>query len=90
MSAENSFLEQLASLKDLGALQGGYVTREQIQETFPDFTESQQELLTDYLTKNHIGIDAALEDAYLLSEEENHYLTFYLEELDSTKEELFK
>lgn len=86
MSAENSFLEQLAGLKDLGALQGGYVTREQIQESFPEFTQSQQELLTEYLTKNHIGIDAPLDDAAFLSDEENHYLAMYLEELEELED----
>ena len=86
MSAENTFLEQLASLKDLGALQGGYVTTEQIKGAFPDFSDSQQELLREYLTKNHIGIDEPLDDATFLSEDENHYLQYYLEELEELEE----
>lgn len=86
MSAESAFLEQLVSLKDLGALQGGFVTSEQIKETFPDFTDSQQEMLKDYLTKNHIGIDTPFDDASLLSEDENHYLQYYLEELEELED----
>lgn len=84
--SQKDFLQQLAELKDLGTLQGGFVTEEQIEETFPDFTDEQKSLLNDYLKKNHIGIGQPVDEGEYLSEEENGYLKFYLEELEELED----
>ncbi len=83
---ELQFARKLYELKDTAALQGGYLTKEQIDECFPQMSTEQMKLIYDYLEKNHIGIDQPLDSQEFMSEEDNGYLKFYLEELEEIEQ----
>lgn len=78
-----NFISVLNSLKDFAALQGGFVTKEQIAEAFPELDSNQSKLIYEYLEKNHIGIDEPINQDTLLSEDDHSYLQMYLEEIDA-------
>lgn len=77
------FLKKLNELKDLALYNGGFVTREQIKEIFPEMNDDQNKLIEEYLVNNRIGIEKALEDSDYLSKEDIDYLSFYLEDLEA-------
>lgn len=83
MNQEARFAKTLEELKDVAALQGNYVTKEQIEEAFADFEldENRFELIADYLKQCKIGIDEPVNPDDYLSDEEKNYLDNYLEEL---------
>jgi len=81
MMNEKEFAAKLGEIRELGALQGGYITKEQLSEEFSELDKEQSDLVAEYLRKVNIGLDAPLEDSDILTDEENGYLRFYMEEL---------
>ncbi|MDE7266916.1 MAG: hypothetical protein K2N89_05560 [Lachnospiraceae bacterium] len=79
---QQAFAASLEQLKETARLQKNVLTEEQIREAFEKWQldESQFALIYDYLNKNHIGIDAPIEEETLSSEDGN-FLDMYLGEL---------
>lgn len=77
------FARTLEQVRSMAREQGNCVSREQVREAFreQDFSESQLELVFDYLAKHKIGIETPPDPEEYLSEEERNYLQLYLEEL---------
>lgn len=83
MEKELLFAKTLEYIKKVAKDQNHIVTREQVETAFAPlgFAPEQMEMVYDYLHKQKIGIEEAVDaDAYL-SEEEIDYLDTYLEEL---------
>lgn len=80
------FLDKLAALKEYASFNGGFLTKEDIDEAFPGLDDNQQKLMEDYLKNNHIGVGEPLDDDSYLSKEDNGYLKLYLEELEELDE----
>lgn len=76
------FLLKIEALKEWGTLNGGYVTDDNINETFPGLDENQKKMIADYLEKYKIGINEPIDAAEFLSLKDNSYLSLYLEELE--------
>ncbi len=83
---EKEFLAKLTGLKELGALQGGYITLEQLQESFPGLEDEKQQEIIAYLKKSNIGLEEPVDTDALLTTEENGYLHFYMEELEELED----
>ncbi|MCQ2541298.1 MAG: hypothetical protein MJ112_03265 [Lachnospiraceae bacterium] len=79
----DDFLNKLQELKDGAYLQGGMVTSEQIDEMFSDLSEEQKKFIVEYLEKNHIGIDEAIDPKSYMSESEINLLDMYTESLEA-------
>lgn len=79
----DDFLNKLQELKDGAYLQGGMVTSAQIDEMFSDLSEEQKEFIVEYLEKNHIGIDEAIDPKSYMSESEINLLDMYTESLEA-------
>lgn len=80
-----AFLSKLNELKDGAMLQGGMVTTAQIDEAFPELSEEQKSFITEYLQKNHIGIDAPIDPKSYMSESEINLLEMYTESLEAVE-----
>jgi len=78
-----TFLNTLNELKDGAMLQGGMVTSAQIDEAFPELSEEQKKFITEYLEKNHIGIDEPVDPKSYMSESEINLLEMYTESLEA-------
>ncbi|MDD5849311.1 MAG: hypothetical protein PUE64_08265 [Firmicutes bacterium] len=76
---EKWFLEALQGLLLKAQKQQDMVTSDQIDDTFAglNLTDEQVQTIRDYLTTNHIGIDAPPEDEMALTEVDHDYLTDY-------------
>lgn len=83
---QNEFLKKLSSLREDAALQGGYLTEEEIEEAFPALSKDQKELLCNYFKENNIGIGEPLPDSDLLDDRDYSHLEMYLDELDELEE----
>lgn len=79
----DDFLNKLQELKDGAYLQGGMVTSAQIDEMFSDLSEEQKKFIVEYLEKNHIGIDEAIDPKSYMSESEINLLDMYTESLEA-------
>ena len=81
MSEERRFLEALQELLKTARSAGGVVTEEEIGESFAglNLKESQLAQVREYLAANGIGVNEALPVSERLSEEENAYLSDYME-----------
>lgn len=79
----DDFLNKLQELKDGAYLQGGMVTSAQIDEMFSDLSEEQKKFIVEYLEKNHIGIDEAIDPKSYMSESEINLLDMYTESLET-------
>lgn len=79
------FINKITELKDTATLCSGFVTDEQINEVFPDLSEEQKGFIVEYLEKNHIGINKAIDPNSYLSEDELNLLDMYLESLDGVE-----
>ncbi len=83
---EKDFLKKLTELREDAAMQGGYLTEEEIEKAFPALTREQKELLLGYFKENHIGIGEALPDEEIMSDHEYSHLEMYLEELNELED----
>lgn len=79
----DDFLNKLQELKDGAYLQGGMVTSAQMDEMFSDLSEEQKKFIVEYLEKNHIGIDEAIDPKSYMSESEINLLDMYTESLEA-------
>ncbi len=83
MEKELLFAKTLEFIKKTAKEQGNIVSREQVEAAFAplDFGPEQLEMVYDYLRKQKIGIEEAVDPDAYLSEEDVDYLDTYLEEL---------
>lgn len=81
--SEAGFAGILDELKNTGRLQGGFLQKAQVLESFEGYelTESQLDMVYDYLKEQKIGIDSPLEEAEYLDESESDLLKQYRREL---------
>lgn len=88
MDREQLFGKKLEEVRRLAKEQGNCISREQIGEAFAELglAGEQLALVEDYLKKNRIGIGEPVNPEDYLTEEEIHYLDFYLEELSRMEE----
>ena len=83
MEKELLFAKTLEYIKSVAKEQNHIVSKEQIETAFAplDFGPEQLEMVYDYLRKQKIGIEEAIDPDAFLSEEDVDYLDTYLEEL---------
>ncbi|MCR5210453.1 MAG: hypothetical protein K6C99_09615 [Lachnospiraceae bacterium] len=86
MTDQQEFIEKISELKDTAILQGGQISEAQIEETFPDLTQDQKNLLLDYFKQNNIGIGEPLKDEEYLDADEGKIIKMYLDELEELEE----
>ena len=85
MEKELLFAKTLEYIKNVAKEQGNIVSKEQVETAFEplSFAAEQMEMVYDYLRKQKIGIEEAVDpDAYLTAEDVD-YLETYLEELNA-------
>ena len=86
MTPQEQFLKSLEEIKDLAALQGGFISTIQLDECMPDMNDTQRALIKDYLKQNKIGLDKPLEGEESPEEtREDGHLNIYLEELKESE-----
>lgn len=80
---EQEFAKRLSDLTKYARRQGGTVTEDEIRDTFDELelSDSQYELIYEYLKKHNIGIGEVIDSSEYLSKEEAGYLENYLEEI---------
>ncbi|MBR3762883.1 MAG: hypothetical protein IKK59_09125 [Lachnospiraceae bacterium] len=83
MEKELLFAKTLEYIKSVAKEQNHIVSREQVETAFAplEFGPEQMEMVYDYLHKQKIGIEEAVDPDSFLSEEDVDYLDTYLEEL---------
>lgn len=83
MEKELLFAKTLEYIKNVAKEQNHIVSREQVETAFMplDFGPEQLEMVYDYLRKQKIGIEEAVDPDAFLSDEDVDYLDTYLEEL---------
>ena len=83
MEKEKAFTKALQELVNKAKTQGNVLAEEQVNEQFADIhlDKTQFELIQAYLKQNKIGIDKAVNLDDYLTDDDVHYLDFYLEEL---------
>ncbi len=85
MEREVLFAKTLEKVRLQAKEQGNCVSEEQVRAAFAGLTlsESQMQLVFDYLVKHKVGIGAPVDLDDYLTDEEKDYLQDYLEELES-------
>lgn len=88
MEKELLFANTLEYIKKIAKEQGHIVSKEQVETAFEPmgFGAEQLEMVYEYLRKQKIGIEEAVDPDAYLSEEDVDYLDTYLEELKYLKE----
>lgn len=83
MEKELLFAKTLEYIKSVAKEQNHIVSREQVETAFAplEFGPEQMEMVYDYLHKQKIGVEEAVDPDSFLSEEDVDYLDTYLEEL---------
>ncbi|HKM35244.1 MAG TPA: RNA polymerase sigma factor region1.1 domain-containing protein [Lachnospiraceae bacterium] len=83
MERELLFADKLQEIRKIAKKQGNLVTKEQVEESFVDFSLDQDQLsmVYDYLQKHHIGVGEPVDTEEYLSEEERNFLQTYLDEI---------
>lgn len=83
MEKELLFAKTLEYMKNIAKEQGNIVSREQVETAFAplEFGPEQLEMVYDYLRKQKIGIEEAVDPDAFLTEDDVDYLETYLEEL---------
>ncbi len=83
MEKELLFAKTLEYIKNVAKEQNHIVSREQVEAAFAplEFGPEQLEMVYDYLRKQKIGIEEAVDPDAFLSDEDVDYLDTYLEEL---------
>lgn len=91
MGQEEIFRKELAELLRLGKKQGNQLSKEQVNEGFPDsgVDKSKLSFIYDYLAQNKIAVgeisdlEEAVEAEEALSSEDRDFLAMFMEELDA-------
>ncbi len=88
MEKELLLAKTLEYIKNTAKEQGNVVTKEQVETAFAplDFGTEQLEMVYDYLRKQKIGIEEAVDPDAYLTDEDVDYLDTYLEELKGIQE----
>lgn len=83
MEKELLFAKTLEYMKSIAKEQGNIVSKEQVETAFAplEFGAEQLEMVYDYLRKQKIGIEEAVDPDAFLTEDDVDYLDTYLEEL---------
>ncbi len=83
-SQEVLFAKTLEYVKQVAKDQSGIITKNQLDEAFAPlhFEASQMEMVYDYLKKQRIGVEEAVDPEELMTSEEISYLEHYLKELE--------
>ncbi len=83
-SQEILFAKTLEYVKQVAKDQSGIITKDQLDAAFAplNFAPSQMELVYDYLKKQHIGVEEAVDPEEFMTSEEISYLDTYLKELE--------
>ncbi len=84
MEKELLFAKTLEYIKSIAKEQGNVVSKEQVETAFEPlgFDAAQMEMVYDYLTKQKIGIETAIDPDAFLTEDDVDYLETYLQELN--------
>ncbi|MCD8379327.1 MAG: hypothetical protein LUC95_03160 [Lachnospiraceae bacterium] len=79
------FAKTLEYVKQVVKDQSGIITKDQLDAAFAplNFQPSQMELVYDYLKKQHIGVEEAVDPEEFMTSEEISYLDTYLKELEA-------
>lgn len=87
MDKEVLFAKTLEYIKSVAKEQNHIVTREQVEAAFAplDFGPEQMDMVYDYLKKQRIGVEEAVDPEEFLSREDADYLNAYLEDLKALK-----
>lgn len=87
MEKELLFAKTLEYIKSVAKDQNNIVSREQVETAFAplDFGTEQLEMVYDYLYKQKIGVEEAVDPDAFLTNEDVDYLDTYLEELKLLK-----
>ena len=85
MEKEVLFAKTLEYIKNVAKDQGNIVSKEQVETAFEPlgFAAEQMEMVYDYLNKQKIGVEEAVDPDAYLSAEDVDYLETYLEELEA-------
>lgn len=88
MSEQSEFIKRIGEMMEIAADQENVIFMDQLEEIFPEAKEDQakRQVLLDYLKEKRIGIDAPLDASEFMTEEENKYLEFYIEDLKGAGE----
>jgi RNA polymerase primary sigma factor len=83
MNKEILFAKTLENVRNLAKEQGNCISEEQVREAFGplELSDSQFQMVFDYLTKHKIGIGAPMDLDEFLTDEERNYLQDYLDEI---------
>jgi len=83
MNRELEFAKKIEEIRELAKVQGGMLTKAQVEESFTQIGFKENELgpVYDYLKTKRIGIDEKVNVDEYLSEDEVDYLNMYLESL---------
>ena len=82
MNEEQKFIEKISELKETAVMQGGFLTEEQLSESFPDISGQQKDILTSYVKENNIGIGEALPENEYLKADDEKLIKLYMDELE--------
>ncbi len=85
MERELLFADRLQEIRDTAKKQGNLVTKDQVEETFADFSlnPDQMSMVYEYLNKHKIGVGEPVDTSDYLSDEERNFLQIYLDEIAS-------
>lgn len=88
MDQERQFAATLAEVKKLAREQGNRIGEEQVKVAFSelDFDEKQLKMVLDYLRSQKIGIGEPTDPDAWLSEEEQNYLSAWLDRIHTSEE----
>jgi len=85
MNQEILFAQTLEKVKKQAKEQGNCISEEQVREAFSELklSDSQLQMVFDYLVKHKIGIGEPVDLDEYLTEEERNYLQDYLDEIEA-------
>ncbi len=85
MNQEILFAQTLEKVKKQAREQGNCISEEQVREAFSELklSDSQLQMVFDYLVKHKIGIGEPVDLDEYLTEEERNYLQDYLDEIEA-------
>ena len=88
MKQEVEFARKIEEIKDLAKIQGGVVSKSQVEAAFGEIGMGAEQLglVYEYLKEKKIGVDEKVDLDEYLSDDEVDYLNMYLESLEELSE----
>ena len=88
MKQEVEFARKIEEIKDLAKIQGGVVSKSQVEAAFGEIGMQAEQLglVYEYLKEKKIGVDEKVDLDEYLSDDEVDYLNMYLESLEELPE----